>query len=153
MGVCSWEPPPCVAEGGFKSHAVTVCTPRQQQRQQQQLQQVEQKADMGGIRKRVCPFRENSHGRRLAMCSRDVVAEEAGVGYSWAVCSTINNDGVSSAWQQVAQRGCASFMRMAAATNASHGKEHTWEIVRWNLVFPGKSRDEEITSDLVRVRD
>ena len=34
--------------GDFKSHGVTVCTPRQQQQLQQQLQQeVEEKADVG----------------------------------------------------------------------------------------------------------
>ena len=72
MGVQSWAPSPCAADGGSKSHGVTVCNPRQQQQQQQQLQQqlqqeVEEKADVGVIGnqgKHVCTFRDNSHGRQ-----------------------------------------------------------------------------------------
>ena len=54
--------------GDFKSHGAAVCTQRQQQRQQQQqLLQVEEKAYVGVIGnegKRVCTFRDKSHGRQ-----------------------------------------------------------------------------------------
>ena len=69
MRVQSWAPSPCLADGGFKSHGVAVCTPRQQQHQlQQQLQQeVEEKADVsviGNEGKHVCTCRDKSHGRQ-----------------------------------------------------------------------------------------
>ena len=61
--------------------------------------------------------------------------------------------GNTPASQQVAQHGLASFV-IAAATAAGrrHGKEHSWGYRQLELV-PEKSRDKEITSDSVCIRD
>ena len=87
--------------GDFKSHGVTVRTPRQQQQQlQQQLQQeVEEKADVGAIGnegKHAYTFRDKPHGRQP--CS-------SYLRFVWWGKATWNNNRVHSAAGKLAVAG------------------------------------------------